>query len=561
MKKILFGLLTLGTVVLGGCYEDKGNYSYNFGDINSVDTLRFTPEAYSGLNGWIIDFMKSGEADTVTERVTVNPTFSAPDKADQMDYYWYRQYTWNGQTVKDTLTTPGYMDVLIPENGNVSYRVILELRDRETEISYFTQLTVKTREWYTNSLFVLHGNSTQNQRLGNVEFLGDEPTITLDAFERSNTDPNLHEPFKNARVLGFRMNLREPEMVVFKTNGEAEVYNPFGLKRLQDTYFVMPPVAVGSNLFVAKTLINEDPAGASNDFRCVLSNDGRFYISRGSFRFYEPGLNTENTEHLTTDQYRVSIGTRTGDYYVFWDDQGKRFIHNTIGGNNFPRFDTDGRETASLITPVLDSHIDAGILAKLSGMQPVYAYVNNFNYFQSADEMRFLFYDPATESNMMCMLTVDGGGGKTKAVTRADKDEESTAMFAADTLSLDGLHIEPGTPIVYTGAYSLDFFFYADGSTLYRYNVQSGDQDIIYEAPSGYEIVLLKFRQNIDYLYWGNLYRYLSIGLNRNNEGAVAEIKLTAAGDLDESFEPQLYEGFDRITDVQFCNELMYTAE
>ena len=144
MKKILFGLLTLGTVVLGGCYEDKGNYSYNFGDINSVDTLRFTPEAYSGLNGWIIDFMKSGEADTVTERVTVNPTFSAPDKADQMDYYWYRQYTWNGQTVKDTLTTPGYMDVLIPENGNVSYRVILELRDRETEISYFTQLTVKT---------------------------------------------------------------------------------------------------------------------------------------------------------------------------------------------------------------------------------------------------------------------------------------------------------------------------------------------------------------------------------------------------------------------------------
>ena len=158
-------------------------------------------------------------------------------------------------------------------------------------------------------------------------------------------------------------------------------------------------------------------------------------------------------------------------------------------------------------------------------------------------------------------LLVDGGGGKTKAVTRADKDEESTAMFAADTLSLDGLHIEPGTPVVYTGAYSLDFFFYADGSTLYRYNVQSGDQDIIYEAPAGYEIVLLKFRQNTDYQLWGNLYRYLSIGLNRNNEGAVAEIKLTAAGDLDESFEPQLYEGFDRITDVQFCNERMYTAE
>lgn len=86
MKNIFSGLILLSAITLGSCYEDKGNYSYHFEDINSVDTLSFTPEAYSGLNGWMIDYMKTGEADTTTERVTVNPTFSAPDKANEMEY-------------------------------------------------------------------------------------------------------------------------------------------------------------------------------------------------------------------------------------------------------------------------------------------------------------------------------------------------------------------------------------------------------------------------------------------------------------------------------------------
>ena len=90
MKNIFSGLILLSAITLGSCYEDKGNYSYHFEDINSVDTLSFTPEAYSGLNGWMIDYMKTGEADTTTERVTVNPTFSAPDKANEMEYFWYR---------------------------------------------------------------------------------------------------------------------------------------------------------------------------------------------------------------------------------------------------------------------------------------------------------------------------------------------------------------------------------------------------------------------------------------------------------------------------------------
>lgn len=556
MKKIFPVLFLLGSVAFGSCYEDKGNYNYHFENINSVDTISFTPEAYSSFSGWTIDYIKSGEADTITERITVNPVFSAPDKADEMEYYWYRTYTWNRQNMRDTLRTPGYMDVQIPENGDVSYSVILEIRDRKTDISYFTRLNVRTREWYTNSLFVLHGNSANNMRLGNIETVGEEPTITLDAFEKANTDPNLHEPFKNARVLGFRSSYMDgAELVAFKTDGTAEVYNPFGLKRKYDTYVVMPSITTGGSLFIAKSFINLCPSEGSQYFRSVISNDGRFYVSGSALRFYEPGLNTENTMHLTPDQYNISIGTMTESFYVFWDEKGKRFIHNSTSGNRFPSY-TQGREQAVLNSPVLDSQVSPSILSALQGMQAVYAYVNNFGYFQSANEARFIFYDPATQRNLMCRVE-QNEGGKDKAAG----DKESSSVFSVDTIAMPDIHLEPGTPIIYTGNLTLDFFFYANGSTLYRYNVQNGDKEIIYEAPAGYSIDVLKFKQNEDYYYWGNLYRYLNIGLNRGNEGAVAEIKLTSAGDLDDSYEPKFYEGFDNIVDLQFCNELQYQAE
>ena len=196
------------------------------------------------------------------------------------------------------------------------------------------------------------------------------PALHLDAFEKANTDPNLHEPFKNARVLSYRMDAmsRGAELAVFKTDGTAEVYNPFGLKRKYDNYFVMPPTVAGSNLFIAKTLVNLCPSGNGYDFRALISNDGRFYTSRSLFRFYVPGTTTENTSHLTSDQYRIGTGVMSYSYYVFWDEKGKRFIHNTFSGTNYiPPFDTANREDAVLSTPVLDSQIDprrTGILTR-----------------------------------------------------------------------------------------------------------------------------------------------------------------------------------------------------
>ena len=197
MRKILSALLALGALTLGSCYEDKGNYSYNFDGVNSVDTSSFTPEAYSNFSGWGIDFVKTGEADTTTERVTANPIFSSPELAEEMEYYWYRTYTWNGQNVQDTLRTPGYMEVLIPNNGDVVYNVILEIRDSKTDISYFTSLRVRTRDWYTNSLFVLHGNAADNMRLGNQVRVGRNCILTagngkLELADHVSLSPGVH---------------------------------------------------------------------------------------------------------------------------------------------------------------------------------------------------------------------------------------------------------------------------------------------------------------------------------------------------------------------------------
>lgn len=97
-----------------------------------------------------------------------------------------------------------------------------------------------------------------------------------------------------------------------------------------------------------------------------------------------------------------------------------------------------------------------------------------------------------------------------------------------------------------------------------RYNVNNGDKTVLYSAPAGYTISCMKFRSEDTFVYSADLGRYLTIGLNNGNNGAIAEIKLNTASDVDESFTPLFYdtdnEGrkLGNILDVQFVREYSY---
>ena len=74
----------------------------------------------------------------------------------------------------------------------------------------------------------------------------------------------------------------------------------------------------------------------------------------------------------------------------------------------------------------------------------------------------------------------------------------------------------------------------------------------------------MKFRVNNSCSNTGDLGYILTLGLSKGSEGAIAEIRLNTASDLDNEFEPLFYnqstegEKLGVIQDVQFAHEYMY---
>ena len=106
--------------------------------------------------------------------------------------------------------------------------------------------------------------------------------------------------------------------------------------------------------------------------------------------------------------------------------------------------------------------------------------------------------------------------------------------------------------------------FYADGSDVVRFDLNNGDKTVLYSAPTGYTISCLKFWSDDNFLYSGDLGRYMVIGMNRGTEGGVAQIKLNTASDIDETYAPRFYDQDENgqrlgnILDVQFVREYSY---
>ena len=117
---------------------------------------------------------------------------------------------------------------------------------------------------------------------------------------------------------------------------------------------------------------------------------------------------------------------------------------------------------------------------------------------------------------------------------------------------------------MYNTWFSTNYVFYADGADVVRYNINNGDKTVLYTAPNGYNISCMKFRSADTFLYSADLGRYLSIGMNKGDQGAVAEIKLNTASDIDESWAATFYDTdadgakLGNILDVQFVREYSY---
>ena len=565
----------MSALLLTSCYEDKGNYDYRFDSMNQVDisNVSYQPEAYEGVSGKVIEVQLPLTEDKV-QRVEAKLSQTLSDNYDNLDFTWYTAYTATKrdpmtgrevtETVRDTLRTNGYVDLNFPANTDRNYSVIMEVKDRTTDLDYYAKLNVKTRLLFKNSLFFLHQKGGETF-LGNVEKIGTMLESRSNAYKTAK--PTITDnPFADAIKLGY-MSCYSPEvngLMVFRSNGRGNTYNVF---KALDTYNV-PLVPAVSSSFVASRVITVGNIATGNIFKCLLSRDGQFYMGKWAPYYTVPGEDAE--ESLQSGDYRVTAATVTESYYVLWDAKNNRFIYQS-NSDWFPfQLNEYAQNPPHSVYPVMDAKVDFSSLGTLSpvGKTAVYGFIASHNEFFPDAKPQFIFKDADNNFYLYELTPVDAGGK-----SRGGDAGASESAFTITGKKLPDFH--PGSnlaSITYNPWFSTNYIFYAKDDNVIRHNLSNGDEQVVYTAPAGYTVSVIKFRtedaesnstmgSNL-----GDLGLYLSIGMNKESNGAVAEIKLTPAADVDESFSlfcDKDSEGnaFGRILDLQFAHVYTYSKD
>ena len=565
----------MSALLLTSCYEDKGNYDYRFDSMNQVDisNVSYQPEAYEGVSGKVIEVQLPLTEDKV-QRVEAKLSQTLSDNYDNLDFTWYTAYTATKrdpmtgrevtETVRDTLRTNGYVDLNFPANTDRNYSVIMEVKDRTTDLDYYAKLNVKTRLLFKNSLFFLHQQGGETL-LGNVEKIGSKLESRSNAYKTARPTAT-DNPFADAIKLGY-MSCYLPEvngLMVFRSNGRGNTYNVF---KALDTYNV-PLVPAVSSSFVASRVITVGNIATGNIFKCLLSRDGQFYVGKWAPYYTVPGEDAE--ESLQSGDYRVTAATVTESYYVLWDAKNNRFIYQS-NSDWFPfQLNEYAQNPPHSVYPVMNAKVDFSSLGTLSpvGKTAVYGFIASHNEFFPDAKPQFIFKDADNNFYLYELTPVDAGGK-----SRGGDAGASESAFTITGKKLPDFH--PGSnlaSITYNPWFSTNYIFYAKDDNVIRHNLSNGDEQVVYTAPAGYTVSVIKFRtedaesnstmgSNL-----GDLGLYLSIGMNKESNGAVAEIKLTPAADVDESFSlfcDKDSEGnaFGRILDLQFAHVYTYSKD
>lgn len=565
----------MSALLLTSCYEDKGNYDYRFDSMNQVDisNVSYQPEAYEGVSGKVIEVQLPLTEDKV-QRVEAKLSQTLSDNYDNLDFTWYTAYTATKrdpmtgrevtETVRDTLRTNGYVDLNFPANTDLNYSVIMEVKDRSTDLDYYAKLNVKTRLLFKNSLFFLHQKGGETF-LGNVEKIGTMLESRSNAYKTAK--PTITDnPFADAVKLGYT-SCPYPEvngLMVFRSNGRGNTYNVF---KALDTYNV-PLVPAVSSSFVASRVITVGNIATGNIFKCLLSRDGQFYMGKWAPYYTVPGEDAE--ESLQSGDYRITAATVTESYYVLWDAKNNRFIYQS-NSDWFPfQMNEYAQNPPHSVYPVMDAKVDFSSLGTLSpvGKTAVYGFIASHNEFFPDAKPQFIFKDADNNFYLYELTPVDAGGK-----SRGGDAGASESAFTITGKKLTDFH--PGSnlaSITYNPWFSTNYIFYAKDDNVIRHNLSNGDEQVVYTAPAGYTVSVIKFRtedaesNSTMSSNLGDLGLYLSIGMNKESNGAVAEIKLTPAADVDESFSlfcDKDSEGnaFGRILDLQFAHVYTYSKD
>lgn len=570
MKKILSFLLFVP--LLSACYEDLGNYDYTLDSMNEITAVTFTPSVVRSASGDIIEVQQALDESDTRRRVDAVVEQTLATDLEELDFYWFRTYVdENGEAVQDTVRTKGYLEFDLPVGKAMSYNIFLQIYDRTTDLSHYSGFAIKTRPVFKNSLFVMHG-SEGSRKIGNIEVIGNETKIYTDV--KTVTKDNNH--YENATGFGYTTYINIPDnltnigetsaLTVFCNNGESRAYDPHGMNVKFTSSQIFKPES--ENFSYRRTVQTGDPSNYTL-YRVVLTENGEVYVGNVVQALYKPGHGCENGADLghQTD-YEITAATITHNRFLMWDAKNSRFLYAAKEDGGFA-IDEGNSIKPSYVSrnPLLDAHVRfQGLQRSPEGMTAVMGYINyRDNY--SQQNPYFIFKDEESGDYYRYELLMQniGDGSKVRRSRSADGEEEILSAYTiVGEKKLAGLTPTDMSTITYNSWFTTTNLFFAEGNTVYRYNVSNGDKFVVYEAPQGYEVTKIKFRTEDSSAFSSDLGLHMNIVMSNGTNGAVAEIKFTTAADVDNDFTPLFYdrdnEGnlWGEIKDIIFVNEYAY---
>ena len=573
MKKIASFLSLI--LLLAGCYKDMGNYEYTLDSMNEILSITFSPSVVKTAEGEVIEVQQALDEKSRTRRVEATVEQTMAKNLDDLDFYWCRTYVnEQGKGVKDTIRTKGYLEFDLPVGKAMSYSIFLQVYDQSTELSYYAQFQIKTRPVFKNSLFVLHGNEGE-RKLGNIEIIGNETKIYTDV--KAVTKDNNH--YENATGLGYTTYMNIPDnlanigvtnaFTVYSSNGDSRVYNPHGMdvKFTSEQMFKPESATFAYN----RTVQTGDPSNYTQ-YKVVLTESGEVYVGNYVHALYKPGLGCEGSSDLPHQaDYSITAGTITHNRFLLWDAKHGRFLYSAKDDSGFAIDEANSIKSSYMsMSPLLDANVKfLGLQKSPADMTAVMGYINYRDNYSQQNPF-FIFKDEDTGDYYryeLLMLDI-GDGSKVNQRRGIDGEEEEEEKVSAYTVAsmkkLAGLTPTNMSTITYNSWFTTANLFFAEGNTVYRYNVSNGDKYIVYEAPQGYEVTKIKFRTEESSSFSDDLGLYLDIVMFNGTNGAIAEIKFATSADIDEDYEALFYdrdgEGnlWGEIKDIQFVYDYIY---
>ena len=238
MKKTI-SIFMLAALLIGGltgCYEDKGNYKYR--DINEV-TYKILPESEDGYYRF-----KQPPVDTMYVDYTVDLSQSQATNEENLEFLWLVSYSKDKKTVTDTITTRD-LRLTFPPKKSSAFDIVFSLTDKQTNVSSYKELHIKTVYPYINSWLVLNGDK-EDSRISAVE---DPDSLNYFFTEDAYTALGYKKRFKDITELVYAPVITEngnaPEIPA--PHGNIQRDNPDGRGRCDDRHQAAAQILLGQH--------------------------------------------------------------------------------------------------------------------------------------------------------------------------------------------------------------------------------------------------------------------------------------------------------------------------